>query len=110
MVILFAVLFRLTATPHLVQSARVQAEKGRPGRMEGHEAMDLSVSGRSCWQKLFSRRGFTAVGHYVVMDWLSILVDLVLGLLMAGALAAWVPESFWRAFFLSHNPTLAKIE
>src|SRR5581483_2433336 len=29
---------------------------------------------------------------------------------IAGALAAWVPESFWQAFFLSNNPTLAKIE
>jgi uncharacterized membrane protein YraQ (UPF0718 family) len=44
------------------------------------------------------------------MDWVSVWVDIVLGLLIAGALAAWVPESFWRAFFLSDNPTLAKIE
>jgi len=34
----------------------------------------------------------------------------VLGLLIAGALAAWVPESFWRAFFLSGNPVAASIE
>jgi uncharacterized membrane protein YraQ (UPF0718 family) len=37
-------------------------------------------------------------------------VDIALGLLIAGALAVWVPESFWRAFFFSNNPTLAKIE
>jgi uncharacterized membrane protein YraQ (UPF0718 family) len=44
------------------------------------------------------------------MDWASVWVDMVVGLLIAGALAAWVPESFWQAFFLSNNPTLAKIE
>ncbi|HET8846112.1 MAG TPA: permease, partial [Ktedonobacteraceae bacterium] len=44
------------------------------------------------------------------MDGVSVWVDIVLGLLIAGALAAWVPESFWQAFFLSSNPTLAKIE
>ncbi len=44
------------------------------------------------------------------MDWASVWVDIVLGLLIAGALAAWVPESFWQAFFLSSNPTLARIE
>ena len=63
MVIVLAVVFRLTLTPRLVQQAKGQAEKGLEGRMEGHAAMDV-----------------------------------------------WVPESFWQAFFLSNNPTLAKIE
>ena len=90
--------------------AKTQAEKGLIGRMEGHAAMDMSVSGGSFFQKLFSSKGITAVSHYFVMDWASVWVDIVLGLLIAGALAAWVPDSFWQAFFLSNNPTLAKIE
>src|SRR5207244_191512 len=45
-----------------------------------------------------------------VMDWTSVWTDVVAGFLIAGALAAWVPDSFWRAFFLSDNPTLAAIE
>ena len=68
MVIFLALLFRLTLTPRLVQMAREQAEKGVMGRMEGHAAMDMSVSGGSFWQKLFSRKGMTAVSHYFVMD------------------------------------------
>src|SRR5881227_3034696 len=44
------------------------------------------------------------------MDWASVWVDIALGLLIAGALAAWVPDSFWNAFFLTNHPTLAKIE
>jgi len=110
MVIFLALIFRLTLTPRLVQQAREHAEEGRVGRMEGHAAMDMSVSDGSFWQKLFSKKGFTAVSHYFVMDWASVWVDVVIGLLIAGALAAWVPEPFWRAFFLSNNPTLAKIE
>lgn len=110
MVIFMAVLFRLTLTSRLVQMAKAQAEKGMMGRMEGHAAMDMSVSGGSFWQRLLSGKGFTAVSNYFVMDWASVWVDIALGLLIAGALAAWVPESFWRAFFLSDNPTLAKIE
>ena len=110
MVVVLAVLFRLTLTPRLVARAKEQAEKGKQGRMEGHAAMDMSVSGRSFWQKLWSSKGFTAISHFFVMDWASVWVDIILGLLIAGALAAWVPESFWRAFFLSNNPTLAKIE
>lgn len=110
MVILIALIFRLTLRPRLVQVAKVQAEKGLVGRMEGHAAMDMSVSGGSFFSRLFSGRGFTAVSHYFVMDWASVWVDIVLGLLIAGALAAWVPNSFWQAFFFTGNPTLAKIE
>src|SRR5258707_2814376 len=54
MVIFLAVIFRLTLTPHLIQRAKEQAEKGKTGRMEGHAAMDMSVSGGSLWQKLIS--------------------------------------------------------
>ena len=110
MVIFIAVIFRLTLTPKLVQMARAHAEKGLMGRMEGHAAMDMSVSGGSFFSRLFSRRGFTAVSNFFVMDWASVWVDIALGLLIAGALAAWVPNSFWNAFFFSNNPTIAKIE
>ena len=110
MVIFIALIFRLTLTPKLVQMAKTQAERGVIGRMEGHAAMDMSVSGGSFFSRLFSGRGFTAVSHFFVMDWASVWVDIALGLLIAGALAAWVPDSFWNSFFLTNQPTLAKIE
>src|SRR6266487_132166 len=110
MVILIALIFHFTLAPRLVQMAKTQAEKGLVGRMEGHAGMDMSVSSGTLLSRLFSGRGFTAVSNYFVMDWVSVWVDIVLGLLIAGALATWVPDSFWRAFFFSSNPTLAKIE
>ncbi len=110
MVILMALIFRFTLTRKLVDMAKTQAEKGVIGRMSFHAAMDMSVSGGSFFARLLSGRGLTAVSDYFVMDWASVWVDIVLGLLIAGALAAWVPDSFWRAFFLTNNPTLAKIE
>jgi uncharacterized membrane protein YraQ (UPF0718 family) len=42
------------------------------------------------------------------MDWAAIWIDIVLGLLIAGALAAWVPESWWQAIFFESHPTFAK--
>jgi uncharacterized membrane protein YraQ (UPF0718 family) len=110
MVIFIALIFRFTLTPRLVSMARAHAEKGLVGRMEGHAAMDMSVSGGSFFARLFSSRGFTAVSNYFVMDWASVWIDIALGLLIAGALAAWVPDTFWQAFFFSNDPTLAKIE
>jgi uncharacterized protein len=60
------------------------------------------------WRRLTSPRGFTATANYFVMDWAAIWVDIVGGLLIAGALAAWVPESWWQSLFLENHDTLAK--
>src|SRR4051812_41733356 len=43
------------------------------------------------------------------MEWAAILRDLVLGLLIAGAIGAWVPESFWHGFFLTDHPVMSAL-
>jgi uncharacterized membrane protein YraQ (UPF0718 family) len=43
------------------------------------------------------------------MDWAAVWLDIVGGLLISGALAAWVPSAFWQSFFLVDHPLLAKI-
>lgn len=111
MVVLLALIFRFTLTPRLVQLAREHAARNAVGRMEGHAAMDMSVEGGGSFlSRLFSGRGFTAVSHLFVMDWASVWIDVLGGFLIAGALAAWVPNRFWQAFFLTGHPTLARIE
>jgi uncharacterized membrane protein YraQ (UPF0718 family) len=108
MIIVLAVLFRLVVRSRLIDAARAQAERGIAGSMEGHAAMDMSVPGEGpFWRRLASRQGLTAVSHVVVMEWAAILRDLILGLLIAGAIAAWVPDSFWHNFFLTNHPTLS---
>ena len=111
MILILAVLFRLFLTPKLVNTARKQAEKGVSGRMEGHASMDdLAVKGSgSVLQKLRSNEGRTATSQFFIMDWASIWTDIVLGLLIAGALAAWVPKSWWKAIFFTNNHTLSLI-
>ena len=78
--------------------------------MEGHAEMDMSVTeGGSLWQRMTSDRGLTAISHYFVMDWAAVWLDIVGGLLIAGALAAWVPNPFWQSFFLTGHPVLATL-
>ena len=55
------------------------------------------------------RAGFTATADYFVMDWAAIWRDIAVGLLVAGALAAWVPDSWWQSLFLVDHPTAAKV-
>jgi len=110
MVAILILLFRLFIKPRSVEEARAQAEKGIAGRMEGHAEMDMSVAeGGSLWQRITSPEGLTAISHYFVMDWASVWIDIVGGLLIAGALAAWVPNDFWQSFFLIDHPLVAKI-
>jgi uncharacterized protein len=110
MVALLVVLFRRFLTRDLLEQAKEQADKGITGRMEGHAEMDMSVTGGgTLWQRITSEQGLTAISHYFVMDWASVWMDIVGGLLMAGALAAWVPAEFWQSFFGVDHPLLAKL-
>lgn len=109
MIVLLVVLFRFFLTSRIVEAARRQANRGLQGRMEGHADMDMSVSAGSIWQRIFSSEGRTAISHFFVMDWASLWQDILVGLLIAGALGAWVPQSFWQAFFLTNHPLWAKI-
>lgn len=109
-IVLVAVLFRLFVRQRLIEKARQQADKGLAGSMEGHAAMDMSIQAEgSFWQRLFSAEGVTAVAHVFVMEWAAILRDVVLGLLFAGAIGAWVPEEFWRSFFLTDHPVVSAL-
>ena len=106
MALILWILFKVTLRKRMVEAARRQAELGLVGStMEGHGQHDMSVSGPFA-KRLFSPRAFTSISHYFFMDVYSVYFDLGLGLLIAGALAAWVPDSFWQAFFFTHQPAL----
>src|SRR5207302_10810970 len=105
MVVIMVWLFRRLLTKETVETAKRQAEKGIAGSMEGHAAMDMSLSDGSIWSRMTSPKGFTAISHYFLMDWAAVWRDIAGGLLIAGALAAWVPKEFWKSFFVAGHPT-----
>src|SRR6266853_494162 len=109
MIIILALLFRWTHKPGMVEEARRQAEQGRRGRMQGHAEMDMSITDGPFLKRLFSGQGLTAISHNFWGDVTSVWTDIGLGLLIAGALAAWVPNSFWQSFFLTSHPVLSQV-
>jgi uncharacterized membrane protein YraQ (UPF0718 family) len=110
MIVLLALVFRLFLRSRLIDDARVQADRLLAGSMEGHAAMDMAIQGEgSLWRRLWSREAFTAVSHVFVMEWAAVIRDIVIGLLIAGAVAAWVPQTFWSHFFLTGHPMLSPI-
>ena len=110
MIVAVTVAFRLFVREPLLQAAREQANHGLAGSMEGHAAMDMSIAGGgSFWRRLLSREGYTSVSQIFVMEWAAVLRDVVGGLLIAGAIGAWVPDTFWRHLFLTGHPLAARL-
>ena len=110
MIVAVALLIRVLLSPSRLAAARAHADRGLAGSMEGHAAMDMSISAPgSLWHRLRSPAGFTAVSHIFVMEWAAVLRDIVAGLLIAGAVGAWVPPGFWRHLFLTGHPVLSKL-
>jgi len=110
MIVLLAVAFRIFVRQRLIDAAHDQADRGLAGSMEGHAAMDMSIAaGGSFWRRLGSRNGYTSVSHIFVMEWAAVIRDIVIGLLIAGAVAAWVPDSFWQRLFLTGHPLAERL-
>jgi uncharacterized protein len=109
MIVLVALVFRLFLRQRLIDAARTQTEKGLSGSMEGHAAMDMSIDeGASTWDRLRSKQALTSISHIFVMEWAAVIRDIAIGLLFAGAIAAWVPNTFWHHFFAVDHPLLSR--
>ena len=110
MIVLVAVAFRILVRQRLIDAAREQADRGLAGSMEGHATMDMGIaSSGPFWKRLFSRDGYTAVSQIFVMEWAAVIRDIIIGLLIAGAVGAWVPDSFWQHLFLTGHPLAARL-
>src|SRR5437773_1613336 len=109
MVAFMALFFRRFLSRRLMGEARREAEVGRRGLMEGHAEMDMSVQEGSLFKRIGSPEGFTAISQAFVMDWAAIWKDIGGGLLLAGALGAWVPNEWWQALFFSRDPLMSSV-
>jgi uncharacterized membrane protein YraQ (UPF0718 family) len=96
LVLLMALIVRVTYPRRLVEAARNHPEAGGAS----HDHGDMAEDGGTLWQKLARRETWVQVAHGFVMDWGMLWKDLALGFLIAGALAAFVPDGVWQALFV----------
>lgn len=92
-----------------LRSARRQADLAKAGSMEGHAAMDMSIAAGDPSRRHLLQAALNSVSQNFVMEWAAVIRDIALGLLGAGAIAAWVPVGFFRDIFVTHSPVVSKI-
>ncbi|MEO7066967.1 MAG: permease [Rhodanobacter sp.] len=100
MLVLLGASYALLLPKNLERMAVEHAKGNAVGSMEGHAAMAMEKRSGNWRERLFSRKGWIAISHSYVMNWTMVWKDILVGLLIAGALGAWVPQHFWQVFFL----------
>ena len=109
MIAFMVLILRRVLTRKSIEDARTQAKRGLRGSMEGHAAMAMGKKSGSIRQRIFSTEGLTSISHNFVMNWQMLWKDIVGGLLIAGAVGAWVPHDFWTTFFLGGHGGLTTV-
>ena len=109
MIVLLVLMFRRILKPKRVEAAIAQANRNVEGSMEGHADMSMMKHEGSWRERLISKAGWIAISHGFVMNWAMLWKDILVGVLIAGALAAWVPAQFWHVLFLTSRPAAAAI-
>lgn len=109
MIAVMALLLRRGISESLKKQAVAQARKNIAGSMEGHAAMSMDKQHGTWQSRLSSKQGWIAISHSYVMTWSMLWRDIGAGLLVAAALGVWVPDSFWKALFLTGHPSAAAI-
>lgn len=97
LILVVAVLLRWFAPAGVFEEARehLRAATSEHDHEHGNGADSLPI------RRLPTREGMATVGRYFATDWRMIGKDIVLGLFIAGALAALVPRDWWSTLFLS---------
>ncbi len=105
LVLVMSLLVKATYPTALVEFARKRLDE-----TSGHEHGDNAVEGDTLWQRLRNPQTIVVVAQNAAMDWAMLWKDLLAGFLIAGALAAFVPDRVWSTVFLQHgSPALQTV-
>jgi len=95
LIAVMTVLVKLTYPKALVEEARRHVDE-----TTGHDHGSMEGEGGSVAERLRNPRTRVAVAQNFAMDFSMLWKDLLGGFLIAGALAAFVPDGAWKALFL----------
>ncbi len=104
LILAMAIIVKLTYPKKLVESARQHEETGM-----GHEHGTMVVEGNSWKDRLKNPQARIRIAQNFVMEWGMLWKDILIGFLVGGFLAAFVPDSFWQALFMTNASEWIKV-
>lgn len=99
LIAIMTVLVKLTYPKTLVEAARRHVDDAT-----GHDHGSVEGAGSSLAERLRDPGTRVAIAQNAAMDFSMLWKDLLGGFLIAGALAAFVPDGAWKALFLNGAP------
>jgi uncharacterized protein len=99
LVAIMTLLVKLTYPKQLVEEARRRVDG-----LTAHEHGSMEGPGRSPLERLRDPQTRVAIAQNFAMDFSMLWKDLLGGFLIAGALAAFIPDGAWKALFLNGAP------
>ncbi len=107
MIVVVALVARKSLTESIPAAAHHQADQGLTGSMEGQSAMSMSVrGGGDVLRRLCPLTAVPRFPHFL-MKWAAILRDLLIGLFIAGAASALIPDASGRSWASPINQSIA---
>ncbi|HEY0392935.1 MAG TPA: permease [Candidatus Elarobacter sp.] len=104
LIAIMTVLVKLTYPRALVEEARRHVDEAT-----GHEHGSSEGEGKTVAERLRDPATRVAIAQNFAMDFSMLWKDLLAGFLIAGALAAFVPDTAWKALFLNGAPPAVQL-
>jgi uncharacterized membrane protein YraQ (UPF0718 family) len=104
LIVIMTVLVNLTYPKNLIEAARRKVDD-----VGGHDHGSMEGEGATILERLRSPATRIAIAQNAVMDASMLWKDLLAGFVIAGALAAFVPDGAWKALFLDGAPPIVRL-
>jgi hypothetical protein len=88
----------------IIEGARIHQEQDT-----GHTHHEMKLERKSFWQMIKTKEARVAIAQNFVMEWSMLQKDLIVGFLIAGVVAVFIPHSLWNILFLKGSSPVVRI-
>ncbi len=104
LIAIMILLVKATYPKNIIEEARNHQEQ-----KSGHDHHEMQAEGKLFWEKIKTKEARIAIAQNFKMEWSMLQRDLIVGFLIAGFVAIFVPHSVWNILFLQSSSPIVRI-